>query len=36
VLGFSTGGVSGRGLDKLIDIEELERHFERAVCSSLG
>jgi hypothetical protein len=27
-LDFSTGGVSGKGRDKLIDIGELERHFE--------
>ena len=27
-LDFSVGGVSGRGRDKLIDIGELERHFE--------
>ena len=27
-LDFSVGGVSGRGRDKLIDIEELERYFE--------
>ena len=27
-LDFSVGEVSGQGRDKLIDIEELERHFE--------
>ncbi len=35
-LDFSAGGVSGRGRDKLIDIEELEETSRRAGCSSHG